>query len=93
MTFLLENNVATLNGGNLVIGATAFCKESGAGDTDRMVAYVNHDRFVAVEELVPLARTMTQPNTDKKSYDSIYMANMSEVEIFYEQPISYWDGI
>jgi hypothetical protein len=93
MTFLLENNIATLNGGSLVIGATAFCKEAGAGNTDRMAAYVNSDRFVAVEELVPLARTMTQPNTDKKSYDSIYMANLSEVEVFYEQPITYWDGI
>lgn len=93
MTFLLENNVAKLNGGDLVIGATVFCKGAGAGNTDRMIAYVNHDRFLAVEELVPLARTMTQPNTDKKSYDSIYMANLSEVEIFYEQPITYWDGI
>lgn len=93
MTFLLENNVATLNGGDLVIGATNFCKGAGAGGTDRMVAYVNHDRFIAVEELVPLARIMTQPNMDKLSYDSAYMANLSEVEVFYTQPITYWDGI
>lgn len=93
MTFLLENNVAKLNGSDLVIGGTSFCEGAGAGGTDRMVAYVNHDRFIAVEELVPLARTMTQPNTDKLSYDSVYMANLSEVEIFYTQPITYWDGI
>lgn len=93
MQFLMESNVATLNGGELVIGATSFCKGAGAGNTDRMVAYVNNDRFVAVEELVPLARTMTAPNTDKLSYDSIYMANLSEVEFFYTQPITYWDGI
>lgn len=93
LSFLLENNVATLNGGNLVIGATNFCKGAGAGDTDRMVCYVNNDKFVAVEELVPLARTMTSPNTDKLSYDSVYMANLSEVEFFYTQPVTYWDGI
>lgn len=93
MKFLLENNVANLNGGNLVIGATNFCKGAGANGTDRMVCYVNNDKFIAIEELVPLARTMTSPNTDKLSYDSIYMANLSELEIFYTQPITYWDGI
>ncbi len=93
MEFLMKNNVATLNGGELVIGATSFCKGAGAGGTDRMVCYVNNDRFVQVEELVPLARTMTAPNTDKLSYDSIYMANLSQVEFFYTQPITYWDGI
>lgn len=93
MEFLMKNNVANQNGGELVIGGTVFCKGAGAGGTDRMAVYVNHDKFVAVEELVPLARTMTAPNTDKVSYDSIYMANLSQVEIYYTQPITYWDGI
>lgn len=93
MEFLMKNNVANQNGGELVIGGTMFCKGAGAGGTDRMVTYVNHDKFVAVEELVPLARTMTAPNTDKVSYDSVYMANLSEVEFYYKQPITYWDGI
>lgn len=93
LTFLLENNVATKNGGDLFIGATAFNKGAGAGGTDRMVAYVHNDRFLAMEELVPLARTMTQPNIDALAYDSVYMANVSEVELFYTQPIIYFDGI
>lgn len=93
LTFLLENNVATKNGSELVIGATAYCKGAGAGGTDRMAAYVHNDRFVAMEELVPLSRTMTQPNIDALAYDSVYMANVSEVEIFYHQPIRYYDGI
>lgn len=93
LTFLEENNVATKNGGNLVIGATAWNKGAGAGGTDRMVVYVNNDRFIAMEELVPLARNMTQPNIDALSYDSVYFANLSEVEIFYDQPIRYFDGI
>lgn len=93
LTFLIENNVASKNGGNLVIGATQWLKGAGAGGTDRMVVYVNNDRFIAMEELVPLARTMTQPNIDALGYDSVYMANLSEVEIFYYQPIHYYDGI
>ena len=93
LTFLLDNNVATQNGSDLVIGATAYCAGAGAGGTDRMVAYVHNDRFCAMEELVPLARTMTQPNIDALAYDSVYMANLSEVELFYTQPIRYFDGI
>lgn len=93
LTFLLENNVATQNGADLVIGATAYCAGAGAGGTDRMCAYVHNDKFIAMEELVPLARTMTQPNIDALSYDSVYMANISEPEVFYTQPIRYFDGI
>jgi hypothetical protein len=93
LTFLEENNIASKNGRNLVIGATSWLKGAGAGGEDRAVAYVNNDRFIAVEELVPLARTMTQPNIDALAYDSVFMANLSEVEIFYYQPINYFDGI
>jgi hypothetical protein len=93
LSFLLENNVATKNGSDLVIAATMWNKGAGAGGLNRMVAYVHNDRFIAVEELVPLARTMTQPNIDALAYDSVYMANISEVEIFYFQPIVYYDGI
>ena len=93
LTFLLENNVATQNGTQLVIGATAYCAGAGAGGTDRMCAYVHDDKFIAMEELVPLARTMTQPNIDALAYDSVYMANLSEVELFYTQPVVYFDGI
>lgn len=93
LTFLLENNVANKNGGNLVIGATQYCAGAGAGNTDRMVAYVNNDRFLAMEELVPMHRHTTLPNIDTLSYDSVFFANISEVEIFYDQPIRYYDGI
>ena len=41
LTFLLENNVAKQNGSDLFIGATAWCKGAGAGNTDRMVIYCN----------------------------------------------------
>ena len=90
---LAEKTIATQHGRGLVIGATAYCKGAGAGSTDRMAVYVHSDRFLAMEELVPLARTMTQPNVDAVAYDSVYMANVSEVETFYTQTIRYYDGI
>lgn len=95
LSFVLENNVAAKNGKELIIGATAYCKDAGAAtdSNDRMVCYVHDDNFLAVEELVPLSRTMTQPNIDALAYDSVYMANISDVEFFYNQTIRYYDGI
>jgi hypothetical protein len=95
LDFLLENNIAKKNGKELVVAGCRYCAGAGAGNpaTDRMVAYVHDDRFLAVEELVPMSRTMTSPNTQALAYDSVYMANISEVELFYLQTMQYRDGI
>ena len=93
LDFLLRNNAAVKNGGSLYIGATRWCKGAGTGGTDRMAVYVNHERFLSVEELVPLSRVMTTPNAAEACYDTAYMANLSEVEVFYPQTIAYYDGI
>lgn len=91
--FLMKNNAATKAGGDLFIGATRWCKGAGTSDSDRMVVYNNDRRFVKMDELVPLARVMTQPNAENVCYDTAYMANISEVQIFYPTSITYWDGI
>ena len=93
LTFLEENNVATKNGSDLFIGATAWCKGAGTGAVDRMVVYCNKERYIAMDELVPLTRAMTTPNAERFSYDTAYAGNVSEVEVFYTQPIIYVDGI
>lgn len=93
LEFLLKNNAAAKNGGSLYIGATRWCKGAGTGGADRMVVYVNHERFLQVEELVPLARVMSQPNATEFCYDTAYAANLSEVELFYPQTMQYFDGI
>ena len=93
LTFLLENNVAKANGSDLFIGATSWCKGAGTGSTDRMVVYCNKERYVAMDELVPLTRAMTTPNTEHFCYDTAYAANVSEVEIFYDQTIAYGDSL
>ena len=91
--YIMENNVASKNGGNLFIGATRWCKGAGVGDTDRMVVYCNHKRFVKLDELVPLNRVMSSPNVENVCYDTAYMANVSEVQVFYPQTMMYWDNI
>lgn len=91
--FLMKNNVAAKNGGDLFIGATQWCKGAGADSSDRMVVYVNHERFVKEDELVPLNRIMSQPNVANVCYDTAYMANISEVQIFYPTSILYVDKI
>lgn len=93
LDFVLKNNVAAKNGGSLYVGATKWCKGAGTGSKDRMVVYVNHELYVNVDELVPLTRAMTQPNAANVCYDTAYMANISEVQIFYPQTIAYFDGI
>lgn len=93
LDFILRNNVAAKNGGNLYIGATKWCKGAGTEQKDRMVVYVNHERYVNVDELVPLTRAMTQPNATNFCYDTAYAANISEVQVLYPQTIGYFDGI
>lgn len=93
LTYVLDNNISTKNGKQLFIGGAAYCKGQGAGNTDRMAVYVHDEYFLKMEELVSLGRVMTQPNTGAFAYDSIYAANISEVEINYYQTIRYYDGI
>ena len=93
LTFLLENNVARTNGADLFIGATNWAKSAGVGNTDRMVVYCNKERYVAMDELVPLTRAMTTPNAERFSYDTVYAGNVSEVELFYPMTMVYVDGI
>lgn len=93
LEFLLDNNIAKRNGKSLEIAPCPWCKSRGASSSDRMVVYCHNDRFLAMEELVPLSRAMTQPNVEALAYDSVYMANVSELELFYTQTIRYFDGI
>jgi len=93
LTFLLENNVAKQNGADLFIGAASWCKGAGVSGKDRMAVYCNKERYLAMDELVPLTRAMTGPNTEHFCYDTAYAANLSEVEVFYDQTMIYVDGI
>lgn len=93
LQFLLDNNVAKTNGADLFIGAAVWCKGAGTGGKNRMAVYVNKERYIAMDELHPLNRAMTSPNTEHFCYDTAYAGNVSEVEVFYDQAMVYVDGI
>lgn len=93
LEFLMDNNVAKKNGSDLVIGGVNWCNGAGTGGTDRMAVYRNEERFIAMDELAPLNRAMTSPNTENVCYDTAYMANVSEIQLFYDQSMIYVDGI
>lgn len=93
LTYLMENNVASQNGSDLFIGATIWCKGAGDDGMDRLAAYCNKEKYIAMDELQPLTRAMTGPNTENFCYDTAYAGNLSEVEVFYDQTMTYMDGI
>lgn len=93
MDYVMRNNIATKNGRDLFIGGTAWLKGAGTGSSDRMVVYNNDRRFVNLDELVPLSRVMTSPNAAEVCYDTSYMANVSEAQLFYPATVMYVDGI
>jgi hypothetical protein len=93
LTFLLENNIAAQNGEDLFIGGTTWCDGAGVGGVDRMIVYCNKERYIAMDELVPLSRAMTSTNAERFSYDTAYAGNVSETEVFYSETIQYVDGI
>ena len=93
LDYLLKNNIAAKNGASLFIGATRWCKGAGTGGTDRMAVYVNHERYLKLDELVPLNRVMSGPNVANVCYDTAYMANISQVQLLYPQTMTYWDGV
>ena len=66
-------------------------QQTGFGGADYV--YCNKEKYMAMDELVPLTRAMTSPNTADFCYDTAYAANLSEVQVFYEQTITYMDGI
>lgn len=93
LEYIKENNIAKQYGVEIFIGATDYCKGAGAGSTDRMVVYCRKRRYVGLDELAPLTRAMTTPNTTNFCYDTVYAGNVSETMIFYPETLVYADGI
>lgn len=93
MDYVMKNNIAAKNGRSLFIGGTRWLKGAGTGGADRMVVYNNDKRFVKLDELVPLSRVMTSPNAAEVCYDTSYMANISETQLFYPQTVLFVDGV
>lgn len=91
--WLENNNFAVTLGGSIKFTGNPFAAGAGAGGTDRMAIYNDNPRFLEMQILAPLTRIMTDSNTEKRSYDSAFAANISEVMLYYPETLRYYDGI
>jgi hypothetical protein len=101
MDYVKRNNYTTQASGgkeSLQIFPIPFATGAGAGSTtqspiDRMVAYCMKEQYLAMRELMPLTRQMTQPNVEKRSYDTAFAANVGQVKFIAWVTMGYSDGI
>ena len=91
LTFLLENNLTTRQGGNLVISPCKWCAGIGASGTDRMVVYMNDPERVCFNLTAPLHRLETE--ICDLTYRTPYVSQFSEVRMLYPTCVRYIDGI
>lgn len=91
LTYVEENNIVNKQGKNLVISPNKYCKGVGTGNTDRMVVYINDESKIRYHQTSPLHRLATE--TKNLSFDTPYVAQVSEVEFLYPTTVRYVDGI
>jgi hypothetical protein len=97
LTYFMQNNLANQLGGNLTIVPSRWTIGQGAplttggAATDRLVAYVNNQRFIQMDLPVPLTRQLTQ--TKDIAYETPYLAQIGAVKFKYTQIAQYLDGI
>lgn len=91
LTFILENNIATQQGGSLIISPSKFCKGAGADSTDRMVVYINDEERIRFTLSVPLQRLDTEIRN--MAFHTPFVSQFSEVQFVYPTTVLYVDGI
>ena len=91
LTYVLENNLTTQQGGHLVISPCKWCRGIGAADTDRMVCYMNDPDRICFNLTQPLRRMETEYSEMRVKIP--YIAQFSEVRFLYPQTVQYMDGI
>ena len=91
LTYVLENNIATQQGGELIISPCKWCATAGSSASDRMVVYCNRVDRVCFNLTQPLRR-MEAEYADMK-IKIPYIAQFSEVRFLYPSTVRYLDGI
>ena len=91
LTYVLENNLAVQQGGELTISPCKWCSGIGSSGSDRMVVYMNRVDRICFNLTQPLRR-FTPENT-KLSVRIPYFAQFSEVRFLYPSTVRYLDGI
>ena len=91
LTYVLENNIATQQGGELIISPCKWCSRAGSSRSDRMVVYCNHIDRICFNLTQPLRRMETEYSDMR--YKIPYIAQFSEVRFLYPSTVRYVDGI
>ncbi len=91
LTYVLENNLAAQQGGDLVISPCKWCRQAGTGSSDRMVVYANRVDRICFNLTQPLRRMETEYAEMRIKIP--YIAQFSEVRFLYLTTVRYMDGI
>ncbi len=91
LTYILENNIATQQGKQLVISPCKWCSGIGTNYSDRMVVYMNQVDRVCFNLTQPLRRMETEYADMRIKIP--YIAQFSEVRFLYPSTVRYMDGI
>ena len=91
LSYVLENNLTTQQGGELVISPCKWCSRAGSSRTDRMVVYCNRIDRICFNLTQPLRRMETEYAEMRIKIP--YIAQFSEVRFLYPSTVRYMDGI
>ena len=91
LTYVLENNIATQQGKQLVISPCKWCSAIGSNYSDRMVVYMNQPDRICFNLTQPLRRMETEYAEMRIKIP--YIAQFSEVRFLYPSTVRYTDGI
>ena len=91
LTYVLENNIATRQGRELIISPCKWCSGIGSSSSDRMVVYQNQVDRVCFNLTQPLRRMETEYAEMRIKIP--YIAQFSEVRFLYPSTVRYMDGI
>ena len=91
LTYVLENNLATRQGRELIIDSCKWCSGIGSGSSDRMVVYMNQVDRICFNLTQPLKRFETEYIDMRIKIP--YYGQFSEVRFLYPSTVRYMDAI
>ena len=91
LSYVLENNLTTQQGGELVISPCKWCSRAGSSRSDRMVVYCNRIDRICFNLTQPLRRMETEYAEMRIKIP--YIAQFSEVRFLYPSTVRYMDAI
>ena len=91
LTYVLENNLATRQGRELIIDSCKWCSGIGSSSTDRMVVYMNQVDRICFNLTQPLKLFETEYIDMRIKIP--YYGQFSEVRFLYPSTVRYMDAI